>query len=79
MPVPNGVDPSLREDPVTGKRNEALTTVTDLKYPMVDLVTSEMMPLMYLNILMAWYLLLLTAPWLFMEAWMKGPEIERAS
>ena len=64
---------------MTGKRNETLTTVTDLKYPMVDLLTGAMMPLMYVNILMTWYLLLLTAPWLFMEAWMKGPEIERAS
>jgi hypothetical protein len=35
---------------------------TDLKYPMVDLFTDAMMPLMYLSILTAWYLLLLTAP-----------------
>jgi hypothetical protein len=58
---------------MTGKRNEAL------KYPMVDLFTGEMMPLMYLNIVAAWYLLLLTAPWLFMQAWMKALESERAS
>jgi hypothetical protein len=30
------------------------------------------MPLTYLNILTAGYLLLLTALWLFMQAWMKG-------
>jgi len=34
--------------------------VTDLKHPMVELVTSEMMPLMYLNMLTVWYLLFLT-------------------
>lgn len=51
--------------------------MTDLKYPMVDLFTDAMMPLMYLNILTAWYLLLLTAPWLFMQVWMKGLEAER--
>ena len=53
--------------------------MTDLKYPMVDLFTDAMMPLAYLNILTAWYLLLLTAPWLFIQAWMKGLESERAS
>lgn len=53
--------------------------MTDLKYPMVDLFTDAMMPLAYLNILTAWYLLLLTAPWLFMQAWMKAFEGERAS
>jgi hypothetical protein len=46
---------------------------------MVDLFTDAMMPLMYLNKLTAWYLLLLTAPWLFMQVWMKGFEAERAS
>jgi hypothetical protein len=53
--------------------------VKDLKYPMVDLFTDAIMPLTYLNILTAGYLLLLTAPWLFMQAWMKGLEGERAS
>jgi hypothetical protein len=48
--------------------------VTDLKYPMVDVFTDAMMSLTYLNILTAWYLLLLTAPWLFMQAWMKALE-----
>jgi hypothetical protein len=62
---------------VTGKRNE--TPTTDLKYPMVDLVTSATIPLVYLNTLTAWYLLLLTSPWLFVEAWMKQLESERAS
>jgi hypothetical protein len=50
------------------------STVTDLKYPMGDLLTDTMMPLAYLNTLTAWYLLLLTAPWLFMQAWMKALE-----
>jgi hypothetical protein len=49
--------------------------VTDLKYPMVDLFSNTLIPaLMYLNVLTAWYLLLLTAPWLFMQAWMKALE-----
>jgi hypothetical protein len=60
---------------VTGKRNETLTT--NLKYPMVDLFTGSVMPLMYFNTLAAWYLLALTGPWLLMELWMKGPESER--
>jgi hypothetical protein len=29
---------------------------------------------MYLNILAAWHLLFLTAPWLFMQPWLKGLE-----
>jgi hypothetical protein len=54
--------------------------MTDLKYPMVDLFTGHtMMSLMYLNILAAWYLLFLTAPWLFTQPWMKGLEGERGS
>ena len=53
--------------------------MTDLKYPMVDLFGSAMMPFMYLNVLMTWYLLLVTAPWLFMQAWMKALESQRAS
>jgi hypothetical protein len=49
--------------------------VTDLKYPMVDLFSNTLIPaLMYLNVLTAWYLLLLTPPWLFMQAWMKALE-----
>jgi hypothetical protein len=35
------------------------------------------MSLMSLNILAAWYLLFLTAPWLFTQTWMKGLEGER--
>jgi len=53
--------------------------VTDLKYPMVDVFTDATMSLTYLNILTAWYLLLLTAPWLFMQAWMKALESQRAA
>jgi hypothetical protein len=63
---------------MTDKRNETLTT--DLKYPMVDLFTGgTVMPLVYLNTLAASYLLLLNAPWLFTQAWMKELERERAS
>jgi hypothetical protein len=40
---------------------------------------SATMSLVYLNTLTAWYLLLLTAPWLCMQAWMKELESERAS
>jgi hypothetical protein len=45
---------------------------TDLRYPMVDLVTGATMSLMYLNVLAASNLLLLSAPWVFMPGWMKG-------
>jgi hypothetical protein len=47
---------------------------TDLKYPMVDLLTDAIMSLMYLNVLAASNLLLLSTPWVFMETWMKGLE-----
>jgi hypothetical protein len=54
--------------------------MTDLKHPMVDLITGPtMMSLMYANIVMGWYLMLLSAPWLFMQAMMKGLETELAS
>jgi hypothetical protein len=56
------------------KGNESLTTGTDLKYPWGDLVTASMMPLMYFNILAAWYLLSLNVPKLLMEPWMKAVE-----
>jgi hypothetical protein len=62
---------------MTGKRNE--TPTTDLKYPMVDLFTGTVMPLVYLNTLAASYLLLLNAPWLLMQAWIKELERKRAS
>jgi hypothetical protein len=62
---------------MTGKRNETLTT--DLKYPMVDLFTGTVMPLVYLNILAVSYLLLLTAPWAFMQTWTKELETKRPS
>jgi hypothetical protein len=52
--------------------------MTDLKYPMVDLITGPaMMSLMYANIVMTWYLMLLNVPWLFVQAMMKGLESER--
>ena len=40
---------------------------TDLKYPMVDLITPAIMSLMYLNVLMTMNLMLLSAPRVFME------------
>jgi hypothetical protein len=55
---------------MTGIRNE--TRTTDLNYPMVDLLTGTIMPLMYLNTLAVCCLLPLTSPWLFMQAWTKG-------
>jgi hypothetical protein len=48
--------------------------VTDLKYPMVDLLTGATMSLMYLNVLAASNLLFLSTPWGFMEEWMRGLE-----
>jgi hypothetical protein len=58
------------------KRNEALTT--NLEYPMVDLFTGgTVMPLMFVNVVTTGYLLSLTAPWLFTQAWIK--ELERES
>lgn len=52
---------------------------TGLKYPMVDLFTGTVMPIVYLNALAVSYLLFLNAPWLFTQAWMKEVERERAS
>jgi hypothetical protein len=62
---------------MAGKRNE--TPTTDLRYPMVDLFTGgTVMPLMFVNVVTTWYVLSLTAPWLFTQAWMKELERERA-
>ena len=52
---------------------------TGLKYPMVDLFTDVTMSFMYLNMLTASNLLLLSAPWLFTQAWMKGLESGRVA
>jgi hypothetical protein len=46
--------------------------VTDLKYPMVDLLTDTTMLIIYLNMLAASNLLFLSFP--FMKEWMKGLE-----
>jgi hypothetical protein len=52
---------------------------TNLKYPMVDLFTGgAVMPLMFVNVVTTWYVLSLTAPWLFTQAWIKELEGERA-
>ena len=65
---------------MTGERNETLTTGRDLRYPMVDLFTGgTVMPLMFVNAVTTWYLLSLTAPWAFMEAWLKARETKLAS
>ena len=50
-----------------------------VNYPMVDLLTGTIMPLMYLNTLVVCCLLPLTSPWLFMQAWTKGLQDARAS
>jgi hypothetical protein len=61
---------------MTSERNETLTTGTDLKYPMVDLFTGgTVMPLMFVNAVTTWYLLSLTAPWAFMQAWLKARKV----
>jgi hypothetical protein len=52
---------------------------TGLKYPMVDLFTDVTISFMYLNVLTASNLLLLGAPWLFTQAWMKGLESGRVA
>jgi hypothetical protein len=63
---------------MTSERNETLAT--HLRYPMVDLFTGgTVMPLMFVNVVTTWYVLSLTAPWLFTQAWMKEVERERAS
>jgi hypothetical protein len=50
----------------------------EFKYPMVDLITGPtMMSLMYANIAMGWYLMLLSAPWLCMQEMMKGLDEEQ--
>ena len=45
---------------------------TDLKYPMVDLLTAATMSLMYLSVLAAANLLFLSATWVCMEDWIKA-------
>jgi len=59
---------------MTGEGNEASTT-DGLRYPMVDLFTGGMiMPLMFMNAAMTWYLLSLNAPFAIVEAWRKALE-----
>jgi hypothetical protein len=51
---------------------ERASTMTDLKYPMLDLVTGQTtMSLMYVNIMMTSYLMLVTTPWIFVQALME--------
>jgi hypothetical protein len=59
---------------MTGTGNEPSTT-NGLRYPMVDLFTGgTIMPLMFMNTAMTWYLLSLKAPLTFLEAWTKALE-----
>ena len=59
---------------MTGKGGEPSTT-DGLQYPMVDLFTGGMiMPLMFVNAVATCYLISLTAPLAFMEAWKKALE-----
>ena len=44
---------------------------TNLKYPMVDLLTAATMSIIYLNVVAASNLLFVNAPFAFIEAWMK--------
>jgi hypothetical protein len=54
---------------MTGKGDEPSTT-DGLQYPMVDLFTGgTILPLMFINAAATCYLLSLTAPLAFMEAW----------
>ena len=68
---------SIESTGMTGK-NDELATTDGLQYPMVDLFTGgTMLPLMFVNAAAACYLLSLTAPWAFMEAWTKVLEVSR--
>jgi len=59
---------------MTGKGDEPSTT-NGLRYPMVGLFTGgTIMPLMFMNAAMTWYLLSLNAPFTLMEAWRKALE-----
>jgi hypothetical protein len=46
----------------------------DMSKEAVDLLSSATMSVMYLNVLAVSNLLLLSAPWVFMQRWMKGLE-----
>jgi hypothetical protein len=57
-----------------GKGDGSFTT-GGLHYPMVDLFTGgTVLPLMFINAAATYYLLSLTAPLAFMEAWSKALE-----
>jgi hypothetical protein len=59
---------------MTGQGGEPATTA-GLQYPMLDLFTGGMiLPLMFVNAAATYYLLSLTAPLAFMEAWTKALE-----
>ena len=59
---------------MTGEGGEPANT-DGLQYPMMDLFTGGMiMPMMFVNAAATCYLLSLTAPLAFMEAWKKALE-----
>jgi hypothetical protein len=59
---------------MAGQGGEPATTA-GLQYPMVDMFTGGMiLPLMFVNAAATCYLLSLTAPLAFMEAWKKALE-----
>jgi hypothetical protein len=65
---------SIERTGMTGKGGEH--SITDgLQYPMVELFTGGMiLPLMFVNAAATCYLLSLTAPLAFMQAWTKALE-----
>ena len=64
---------------MTGKGDDPSTTDRP-QYPMVELFTGGMvMPLMFVNAATMCYLLSLTAPLAFMEAWTKALESPTAA
>lgn len=59
---------------MTGKRGGSSTT-EGLRYPMVDLWTGgTVLPLMFINAAATYYLLSVTAPLAFVQAWSKALE-----
>lgn len=58
---------------MTSKADES--TTHGLQYPMLDLFTGgTILPLMFINAAATYYLLSLTAPLVFIEAWRKALE-----
>jgi hypothetical protein len=63
---------------MTGK-GDGSSTADGLRYPMVDLWTGgTVLPLMFINAAATYYLLSVTAPLAFVEAWSKALEAPRS-